>query len=99
MGTQRCCDDIDFQHFIDLPDCDCVFCSARDRKNGKTRLFLVFHERQRIYIRNGIKDTWDEVKDERDYVQVRRRFDRAIVERKIPCFTAAMAHYTDGLRR
>lgn len=129
MEIRKRCDDIAFQHLIDLPNCDCVFCSARENKSGKTRLFLVFNsvekyktfpttrkllptqhrryderseefscEQVRIYIRNGIKDTWDELKDEYDYDQVREKFNSAIVERRIPCFTAATTDYNDVLR-
>jgi len=98
MEIRKCCDDIIFQHLIDLPNCDCVFCAACESKSGKTRLFLVFNEQRRIYIRNGIKDTWDELKDEHDYDQIRQRFNRAIAERDVPCFTAAITNYNDVLR-
>lgn len=98
MAIRKCCDDIIFQHLIDLPHCDCVFCSARERKSGKTRLFLIFNEQKRIYIRNGIRDTWDELKDKYDYDQVRQRFNDVIAEKKIPCFSAAVTDYNDLLK-
>ncbi|NND53063.1 MAG: hypothetical protein HKN54_11745 [Flavobacteriaceae bacterium] len=77
-----------FQHLIDLPNCDCVFCSTVDNSTGRTKLFLVFNERRRIYIRNGAKDTWDEIKDENQYECIKDRFNQAILEQKIPCFSA-----------
>jgi len=98
MEIRKCCDDLVFQHLIDLPNCDCVFCFTRERASGRTRLFLIFNEQRRIYIRNGIKDTWDELKDNREYDQVRQRFNSAITERKIPCFTAAITNYSDIFR-
>ena len=98
METRKCCEDIIFQHLIDLPSCDCVFCSTRERKSGRTRLFLVFNEQRRIYIRNGIRDSWDELKEESDYDQVRERFNHAVVEKKIPCFTSTISNYNDILK-
>ena len=80
-------DDIVFQHLIDLPNCDCVFCSTLDKSTGRTRLFLIFNERRRIYVRNAIKDTWEEIKEEREYDSIRKGFNRVIEERNIPCFS------------
>ncbi|HBR15361.1 MAG TPA: hypothetical protein DD723_07450 [Candidatus Omnitrophica bacterium] len=80
--------DLVFQHLIDLPNYDCVFCSTRDRSTGKTLLFLIFNDEKRIYIRNGRREAWDELKDKRDYYRVRLGLDNAIEERKIPCFEA-----------
>ena len=80
-------DDLVFQHLIDLPHCDCVFCSTREQSTGITRLFLVFNDEQRIYMRNSVKETWDELDDER-YRSVRRGFDMALQESRVPCFSA-----------
>ena len=80
-------DDIVFQHLIDLPNCDCVFCSTLEKTSGRIKLFLIFNERRRIYVRNAIKDTWEEIKEEREYDSVRKGFNRVIEERKIPCFS------------
>lgn len=77
-----------FQHLIDLPNCDCIFCSTVETATGRTRLFLVFRQRDRIYIRNGSKDTWDELKDKPQYQLVMDRFSRAVHEQKVPCFSA-----------
>ncbi|MBP9854087.1 MAG: hypothetical protein KBD53_04385 [Candidatus Omnitrophica bacterium] len=77
-----------FQHLIDLPNCDCIFCSAVENATGRTRLLLVFKERKRIYIRNGLKDTWDELKESNQYKFIMDGFNRAIHEQKIPCFSA-----------
>lgn len=88
-------DDVVFQHMIDLPQCDCVFCSAREESTGRTRLYLVFQDRTRIYVRNGVKDMWDELEDEQEYRHIRSRFDNAVLERKIPCFSAGISAYRD----
>jgi len=85
-------DDVVFQHLIDMPNCDCVFCSTKETTTGKTRLYLVFNERQRIYVRNGVKDMWDELEDEQEYNHVKTRFNNAISERKIPCFSLEPGH-------
>lgn len=76
-----------FHHLIDLPNCDCVFCSTVERTTGQTRLFLVFNERRRIYVRNRIRDTWDELRDAASYERIRDQFNRAILEQKVPCFS------------
>jgi len=98
MEARRTYDDIVFQHLVDLPSCDSVFCSTRERKSGRVRLFLISNEQKRIYIRNGVKDTWDELKNEQDYDEIRRRFNSVIIEREIPCYTSAISNYDDMLR-
>lgn len=84
---------------IDLPDFDCVFCSTKEESSGRTRLYLVFNEHRRIYVRNAIKDTWDELKDSQEYSRVETRFTDAISERRIPCFSASseLEEEIDGL--
>lgn len=77
-----------FQHLIDLPNCDCKFCSTVETVTGRTRLFLIFTQRERIYIRNGAKDTWDELKDNEQYRLLMNRFNQAVHEQKVPCFSA-----------
>lgn len=77
-----------FQHLIDLPNCDCVFCSTVETSTGRTKLFLIFSERKRIYVRNGMKDTWDELKDAVQYDCLKELFERAVSEQKVPCFSA-----------
>ena len=77
-----------YQHIIDLPHSECVFCAAQETSTGKIRLFLIFKDHYRIYIRNGLKDTWDEVQDERQHLSIRNSFTQAITERKVPCYSA-----------
>lgn len=77
-----------FQHLIELPNCDCVFCSTVDTSTGKTKLFLVFNERERIYVRNGSKDTWDEVKDINQYTNIKNRYNQTVSSQQVPCFAA-----------
>lgn len=77
-----------FQHLIDLPNCDCVFCSTVETSTGRTKLFLIFSERRRIYVRNGMKDTWDELKDAAQYNCIKDLFGKAVTEQKVPCFSA-----------
>ncbi len=81
-------DELVFQHLIDLPHCDCVFCSTRERSTGITRLFLVFNDEKRIYMRNSVKETWDELDDSDRCRSVRRGFDMALRENSVPCFSA-----------
>lgn len=77
-----------FQHLIDLPNCDCVFCSTVETSTGRTKLFLIFSKRRRIYVRNGMKDTWDELKDAAQFNCIKGLFEKAVSEHKVPCFSA-----------
>jgi len=76
-----------FEHLVELPNCDCVFCSTRDPQSHRVKLFLIFNEQRRIYVRNGSRQTWDELKDGKEYEYVRNGFNQAIIDRKIPCFS------------
>ena len=79
--------EIVFKHLVDLPNCDCVFCSAEERFTGRSRLFLIFNHQGRIYSRNGINGTWDEMEDEEEINFIRQKFTEVIEKRDIPCFT------------
>jgi len=79
--------EIIFKHLVELSGCDCVFCSTREKETGLTRLFLIFHDQRRIYTRNGINGTWDELEDQDECIRVRQKFQEVVGERKIPCFT------------
>ena len=81
-------DDLIFQHFVDLPNCECVFCSTREKTTGKSRLFLIFNDEKSVYMRSGMKNSWDELKDEHQSNCIRSAFNEAILEQKIPCFSA-----------
>ncbi len=85
--SNRPFDKYEFQHLIDYPNCDCVYCSTRDKSTGRARLFLVFNERRRIYVRNGVKNSWEELTDEGSYNTVRVRFNEAVVNDRIPYLT------------
>ena len=82
-------DNIDFKYLIDVPRCDCVFCSARERSTGKTHLFLVFNHKGKIYRRDGIRSSWIELRNEEEYSQIRELLIRAISDKSIPCYTTA----------
>lgn len=79
--------EIVFKHLVELPSCDCVFCSAEERFSGRTRLFLIFNHQDRIYSRNGINGTWDELEDKQEIDNIRRQFLEVVEKRRIPCFT------------
>jgi hypothetical protein len=77
-----------FQHLVDMPKFECVFCSTREAASGRSRLFLIFSDKRRIYMRNGLRETWDELTDEQDYNRIRTAFNQVILERRVPCFQA-----------
>ena len=78
-----------FKHMIELPHCACVFCSTQEELTGRTRIFLVFKERQKVYMRNGIKGNWEEITNLEEHNIVWEGFEQAVMERKIPSFVAA----------
>lgn len=78
--------DIVIQHMIDLVGCECTFCSAREKHTGRIKLYLVFND-HRIYIRNGVKDTWDEVTDRQEYTVVSERFNNAVTGQHVPFYS------------
>jgi hypothetical protein len=77
-----------FNHMVELPHCECVFCSTQEELTRRTRIFLVFRERHKIYQRNGIKGNWEEVANPEEHQAVWDAFEQAVTERKIPSFVA-----------
>ncbi|MBF0384588.1 MAG: hypothetical protein HQL27_01825 [Candidatus Omnitrophica bacterium] len=78
--------DIVFLHLTDLPSCGCVFCSTRDKKTGKTKLYLVFENKDTIYVRDGVWDVWQELLDPDEYLRIKMSFAQVIEARNVPCF-------------
>lgn len=77
----------DFKHLIDFQNCDCIYCSTREKATGRAKLFLVFNEHNRIYMHNGAKDKWEELTDEGSYNKVRVDFEKAVENHGIPYLT------------
>ncbi|MBF0387782.1 MAG: hypothetical protein HQL20_08005 [Candidatus Omnitrophica bacterium] len=82
-----------FKHMVELPHCECVFCSTQEEFTGRTRIFLLFKERRKVYQRNGTRGNWEEVLDEQDRQNVWEGFELAVMERKIPSFVAASPEF------
>jgi hypothetical protein len=77
-----------FNHMVELPHCECVFCSCQEEVTRRTRIFLVFRERHKVYQRNGVKGNWEEVSNPDEHQSVWEAFEQAVTERKIPSFVA-----------
>ena len=77
--------ELSFKHLVDAPRAGCLFGSARDAK-GKIRLFLISHQKGRIYSRNGIKGTWEELGDQ-DQGVVQSVLERALHDKNVPRYT------------
>ena len=77
-----------FKHMVELPHCECVFCSTEEELTHRARIFLVFKERRKVYQRNGIKGNWEEVVNPAEHQSVWDGFEQAVTERKIPSFVA-----------
>lgn len=78
---------LELKYLLNVTRSGCVFCSAKDRRTGKTHLFLVFHQRDRIYVRNGLRGTWDEVKNRPDYDRIRQLFEDALANNQVPTYS------------
>jgi hypothetical protein len=79
-----------FKHMVELPHCGCVFCSTEEEVTRRTRIFLIFKDKDKIYQRNGVKGNWEEVVGSDEHQNVWNGFEQAITERKIPSFVADM---------
>ncbi len=78
-----------FKHMVELPHCECVFCSTQEEETRRTRIYLVFKEKRKVYARNGTQGNWEEVTDAVDREHVWEGFEQAVMERKIPSFVAS----------
>jgi hypothetical protein len=83
-----------FKHMIELKSCGCVFCYTQEESSGRTRLFLIFKEKGRVYARNGLRGTWEELPYSQDASQIIEAYDQAIMEQKIPCFATSVQELT-----
>ena len=92
LVKNRVYENVDFKYLIDVPRCDCVFGSARERATGKSFLFLIFNHRGKIYRRNGLNGTWIELHNEDEYSSVRGILLKAISDKHVPCYTTAKAY-------
>ncbi len=64
----------------------CILFDER-KTTGRAKLFLVFNEQRRIYIHNGVKDSWDELTDEGSYDSIRVGFNEAVTNNRVPYLT------------
>ena len=79
-----------FKHMIELTSCGCVFCYTQEEDSGRTRLFLIFKNKGRVYSRNGLRGTWEEIRDAEESVFIMDAFERTVAERKVPCFATTV---------
>jgi len=79
--------DVEFKYFLEVPKSRCTFCSGRDRTTGKTKLYLVFHEHQRVYTRNGLRGTWEELESGTSR-QLRNILNEAYTDISIPRYSS-----------
>ncbi|MCR4337512.1 MAG: hypothetical protein NUV91_06880 [Candidatus Omnitrophica bacterium] len=85
------CQDLIFKHLIEMPASNCIFCSTKERTTGRSRLFLFFQDRDRIYRRNGLKGTWEELSDQEGSRSLQRKVENILLKRNIPCYTSLTA--------
>jgi len=82
-----------FNHMVELPHCECVFCSTQEEGTGRSRIYLVFKDKRRVYHRNGTRGSWEEVVSVDERQAVWDGFEQAITERRIPSFVADGASF------
>lgn len=82
-----------FKHMIELKSCGCVFCYTQEESSGRTRIFLVFKDKGRVYSRNGLRGIWEEIEDVEEVRQVLQAYEKA-VEKKVPCFATSVQELT-----
>ncbi len=75
--------DLAFDHVIEIARLDCVFAATRERRTGKTRLFLIYNHTGKVYFRDSLRDRWVEL-EEREYNIFRSLADHALMDRRIP---------------
>jgi hypothetical protein len=75
---------------IELTSCGCVFCYTQEESSGRTRLFLIFKDKGRVYSRNGLRGTWEELRNSEESLSIFEAFERAVSEQKIPCFATTV---------
>ena len=86
-ATTQKSQDVSFTHMVDVPKSRCIVGTAREKSTGKTRLFLIFNHEGRIYARNGLKGTWEELSRE-DSEQIGSLVQQALrVNSSIPHYT------------
>ena len=79
-----------FKHMIELTSCGCVFCYTQEEDSGRTRLFLIFKDKGRVYSRNGLRGTWEEMQIAEESAFILDAYERAVAEQKIPCFATTV---------
>lgn len=51
--------ELSFDHIVTFNQEDSIFATGRDG-TGKTRIFIVFsHDKERVYTRNGVVESWE----------------------------------------
>ena len=76
---------LDFQHLVEVPECDCVIVTARERATGRTHLFLIVNHKGKIYSRKGINRSWVELDNQEEY-RIRQLVINAI-KSNVPYYT------------
>lgn len=78
--------DVVFHHLVEFARVNCLFCSAREKETGKAKLFLMFQDPNRVYVRNALKDTWEEVTNKEQSRTLQDGLQKAVKEKKVPSF-------------
>ncbi len=76
---------IRFTHFVEVPRSKCTIGTAREDGSRRVHVFLIFKGEGRIYSRNGLNDTWTELRGW-DFTHVGNLVIQAENEH-VPCYT------------
>ena len=78
--------DLRFNYLQEVPATDCLFCSGREVSSGRARLFLVFNGNGKVYRRNGLKGTWEEIENSAARDQIRELVKITVQSKSAPYF-------------
>ena len=72
-----------FEHFVDFKRDGVLFCSGRESKGNRRRLFLIHQQTGRVYSRSG--NQWNPV--DQDVADVLKGYASRAEQHGIPCYT------------
>lgn len=79
-----------FKHMIELKSCGCVFCYTQEEGSGRSRIFLVFKDKGRVYFRNGLRAIWEEILNADEVARILLAYDKASLGKEVPCFATTV---------
>jgi U3 small nucleolar ribonucleoprotein component len=77
---------INFTHFVDVPSASCTIGTALNAATKRIKIYLITSDDGPIYQRNGINESWDELKKDQKST-IRRMVKEALADSRVPHYT------------